>query len=350
MAKRALHLLTLIHGIVAAGAQTPTNDLALNTEQMTDEPCYSLEIGLIFDHYPGETKWEITKGRRNSIEHENAVVLMTSPYYDKKLNYAEASETHIVCLPQGKYTFTIMDRNEDGMCCKDGEGRYALSYLSTGELMASGGEYGQFESTTFQLPYQAPQLTDADGDGVEDRTKNVIPPVILSAAGLPECDNDFGLHLQTDDYGVETTWELRERSTSETQDNENPPDGKIVASGGPYTSSFIYDISYCLHPGKYTFVFYDWQCDGLTGNELVGSYTLKVNDEEVYTGGTEMNTYWEEVNLEFTKEVEINPLAAAGTTGTTAGVLDDPISNGGQVLKSGWLLIPAMVAATMAWS
>ncbi len=275
--------------------------------------CYNIEIGLIFDEYPGETKWEITKGRRNSIEHgDNAVIVKKSPFYDPQLGYDEASETHIVCLPKGKYTFTMMDRNKDGMCCTNGEGRYAVTYVDSGELITHGSEFGQYEATTFSVPYVAPPLRDVDGDGIEDRTKNVIPPMILTSDGFPlsECENEFGLVIKTDDYGVETTWELQERDdgtadAASGDDDENPPSGKVVASGGPYTSDFTYDISYCLYPGKYTFVFYDWQCDGLIGKELTGSYTLKVNGQEVHTGGTKMNNYWEEAKLEFKKEVDL---------------------------------------------
>ena len=42
-------------------------------------------------------------------------------------------------------------------------------------------------------------------------------------------------------------------------------DGKVVVSGGPYTSDYTYDVTYCLYPGSYTFIFLDWQCDGLIG-------------------------------------------------------------------------------------
>ena len=264
------------------------------------EPCYHVEIGLIFDEFPEETRWEITEGKRNSIQNANAVIVKESPFYDPDQDYVEASETHVVCIPSGRYTFTIMDRNSDGMCCSNGEGRYAVTYQETGEIITHGGAFGQFESVSFVVPYVAPPLGDADGDGVEDRTKNVYPEMILTDDGSPltKCPNEFGLHLETDDYGIETTWELRTRSTT-----GNYEDGKVVASGGPYTSDFTYDVSYCLYPGSYTFVFLDWQCDGLIGNKLTGSYTLKVNGHNVHTGGTSMDNYWEEVPLEFKNEI-----------------------------------------------
>ena len=277
-----------------------SNGAVSSTSSSASASCYNIEIGLIFDEFPGETKWEITEGRRNAIDSENAVVVEASPYYDPAEGDAEASEKHIICLPQGKYTFTIMDRNQDGMCCGNGEGRYSVTFMETGEIITHGSEFGQYESITFLLPYEAPALSDADSDGVEDRTKNVYPPMIVSEDGvpLPTCENEFGLHLETDDYGVETTWELRKRSST-----GNYEDGSIVASGGPYGSSFTYDIEYCLYPGNYTFVFYDWGCDGLTGEEMTGSYTLKVNGEDVHTGGTTMDKYWEEVNMEFKNEI-----------------------------------------------
>ena len=137
MAKHALYLLSILQAIVTAHAVCDGNSNGM----CNGETCYNIEIGLIFDDYPGETKWEISQGRRNSIENENAVVLKESPYYDPEKNYAEASETHILCLPQGKYTFTIMDRNEDGMCCDNGEGRYAVTYQETGEIITHGSKY-----------------------------------------------------------------------------------------------------------------------------------------------------------------------------------------------------------------
>jgi len=154
-----------------------------------------------------------------------------SPYYDPKQGYVEASETHIICLPKGKYTYTMIDKNNDGMCCGNGEGRYAVTYQETGEIITRGSKFEHFESTTFQIPFVAPQLKDSDGDGIEDRTKNVIPPMILTENGLPDkCENEFGLLLKTDDYGVETTWELRERSATAygRSSRSQPSDGKVM--------------------------------------------------------------------------------------------------------------------------
>jgi hypothetical protein len=263
------------------------------------ETCYNVEIGLIFDKYPDETSWEIVQGRRPSFQNNKATIVKESPFYDPKPpgNYREASEKHIVCLPEGRYTFTIMDREKDGLCCGEGEGRYVITYQDTGDMIAQGSEFGEFESTTFNVPYTQPSYKDNDADGRDDTTKNVFPPLIYP------CLNKLGINLKTDDYGVETTFELWTRSN--TQDYK---DGTLIASGGPYTSDHEYNLSYCLDPGKYTFVLLDWQCDGLSGVAIDGSYTLDVNGVEVYEGprAWDEGQYYEVVKLEFTNGIDDN--------------------------------------------
>ena len=187
----------------------------------------------------------------------------------------------------------------DGMC----NGMYVVSDKSSGEMIMHGSSFGESESVTFNIPYEPPYPLgrDDNGDGMDDRTGNVIPTIPLDAAGFPSCANEFGLHLKTDDYGVETKWELRKRSINiDSEDNHN---GTVVASGGPYTSDFTYDVTYCLEPGKYTFIFYDWQCDGLMGETMNGHYALLVNGMEVFRGGRAVE-YEEIVNLEFTNPLD----------------------------------------------
>lgn len=41
--------------------------------------CHNVEIGMILDRHPEETRWEITKGRRNSVEHANVNLVEASP-------------------------------------------------------------------------------------------------------------------------------------------------------------------------------------------------------------------------------------------------------------------------------
>jgi hypothetical protein len=52
------------------------------------------------DLKPTEIAWEIASGRKSSLQQADATVVATSPYYDEK--YKEASDTYLVCLPEGK--------------------------------------------------------------------------------------------------------------------------------------------------------------------------------------------------------------------------------------------------------
>lgn len=232
----------------------------------------------------------------------------------------------------------MIDLGGDGI---NQEGRYAVSYKPTGELIVQGAQFGSSESTTFKVPFVAPKLADSDGDGVEDRTNNVIPTIPMTSDGQPSCSNEFGLHLVTDDYGVETTWELREKNDGS--------DGKIIASGGPYTSDFTYDITYCVDPGKYAFTFHDWQCDGLVGMKTDGYYTVKVNGIEVHTGGTNMTQYEEEVELNF-----VNALKGYEEPEADVSILDRykkrDSSGVGQLALSNGLALIAFLAASLAWN
>lgn len=67
----------------------------------TGEECFNVEIGLIMDNNPGDLAWEITSGRKSTMQQPNAEVVSTSPYYDPE-KYQQASDTYIVCLPQGR--------------------------------------------------------------------------------------------------------------------------------------------------------------------------------------------------------------------------------------------------------
>lgn len=67
----------------------------------TGEECFNVEIGLILDNHPGDLAWEITSGRKSTLQQADAEVVATSPYYDPE-KYQQASDTYIVCLPTGK--------------------------------------------------------------------------------------------------------------------------------------------------------------------------------------------------------------------------------------------------------
>ena len=67
----------------------------------TGEECFNVEIGLILDDRPGDVAWEITSGRKSTLQQPGATVISQSPYYDPS-KYRQASDTYIVCLPRGR--------------------------------------------------------------------------------------------------------------------------------------------------------------------------------------------------------------------------------------------------------
>ena len=87
------------------------------------------------DEYGEETSWAIRNGG-------GTVVMRMGPIIPS--NSARAVED---CLPPGEYVFKISDF--DGICCKHGEGRYAL--VVDGTELLGGGQFAASESHTFRL-------------------------------------------------------------------------------------------------------------------------------------------------------------------------------------------------------
>lgn len=89
---------------------------------------------------------------------------------------------------------------------------------------------------------------------------------------------NFRMTLIQDDYGVETTWDLKDSS------------GTIIYSGGPYTTngsgggSIVYDTDWNLPPDCYTFSIYDSYGDGICCAYGAGSYTITTNSGAITVG------------------------------------------------------------------
>lgn len=116
------------------------------------------------------------------------------------------------------------------------------------------------------------QLGDIPGNP-EDPEDPEIPE---NPPNNPDCiagETDFELTLNTDGYGSETTWLLRDSS------------GKTVASGDGYSNNQSYVTQRCLPRGCYTFTIYDSYGDGLccNGNGSEG-YTIRINGEVFASG------------------------------------------------------------------
>ena len=58
--------------------------------------------------------------------------------------------THRACLPNGSYTFNMLDEGEDGVCCDEGKGFFVLQKDGK-TIVNSDGEFGSEKSVVFEL-------------------------------------------------------------------------------------------------------------------------------------------------------------------------------------------------------
>ncbi len=94
----------------------------------------TLYISIVVDDYGPETTWSL-------LDVDSNVVASGGPY-DKAIAGTEFKDT--LCLPDGCYSFAILDEYGDGICCQYGAGNYAITD-GEGDLLASGGQFGAVE-------------------------------------------------------------------------------------------------------------------------------------------------------------------------------------------------------------
>lgn len=189
--------------------------------------CIPLELGII-EEDANMTEWEVIK---DGVV-DNEVIWQSSSYDIPAYN----SMTFTTCLPPHIYKFRF-----------NGARSYVLS--SNGEVIVTGMSIDAIEDiVAFELPFQAPEFMDIDGDGLEDRLGTLMSYNSTRLQEGADCE-PFRLYLVTDDLGVETVWRLYEGNNT----------GEMIANGGPYASNSYYLYEYCLKsPGIYTFYILDW--------------------------------------------------------------------------------------------
>jgi hypothetical protein len=229
-----------------------------------DGPCIGLEVGIIFDKYAAETSWKLLAG-------ETDEVVWKSNYYGS--NYDDDWDIFRKCFPPGPYTFVFMDREGDGICCSHGEGKYILS--SEGKVIAVGGQMvSKEERTSFELEFVEPIPTDSNGDGLDDRLGVLMPYDSSKLVEGETCEN-FRLVFETDQYGIETGWELYE-GPDRVRENR-------IANGTSYGSEHTYVVDYCLPSQRsYSLYMYDWKGDGLCCDYGQGWYKVSSGDITIY--------------------------------------------------------------------
>ena len=143
-------------------------------------------LDLIVDNYPNEVSWNLRNGSTNAILAQGTTLGTT------------------LCVPENTcMIFTINDSYGDGICCGYGNGDYALYF--DGALIASGGNYGSVDQTTFNCPpgfscsnaivadtgivYTAPSL-----EYWYDFTPPVTGSYTITTCGLNTCDTKIWIY------------------------------------------------------------------------------------------------------------------------------------------------------------
>jgi hypothetical protein len=128
-----------------------------------------LNIGIVTDNYPEETRWQISDSLNN-------VVASGGPF-------AVVGDTvnQLVCLRDGCYTFTITDSYGDGICCTYGNGSYAV-IDSAGNILGQGAQFTNSQSFIFCFN-QAPPVTITNVSSVESGCGSNNGSVQVTAVG-----------------------------------------------------------------------------------------------------------------------------------------------------------------------
>lgn len=122
----------LIMGLVPQAGLSAGRDLNLNVTWSCDTP---LVIDFVFDAYASETGWEVTDTEGN--------VLLEGGGFEDGMTGASVER----CLPEGDYTFTLLDAYGDGISAPGGA---TLSYNGV-ELAVVPGSFTTETSIDFTL-------------------------------------------------------------------------------------------------------------------------------------------------------------------------------------------------------
>ena len=168
------------------------------------------------------------------------------------------------------------------------------------------GNLAQYSNTTLTLP----AITAEDGttevevtvlsvNGTQDENGFNDEAVVEFTAFVEDTFN-FSFELVLDEYGSETTWEIRRL-------------GNVVYSGGPYEDGQdgqVINVPLCLEGGCYILQVDDSYGDGMCCDYGDGSFTIyDPQGDVIYTGGEFTDSDLEQF---CTQEMSVEHLSAAG--------------------------------------
>ena len=280
-----------------------------------------------------ETQQEIISGAEYTptfvgIEHSNdaAVMGLDDNLYD---NCGEIASPSVVVQNNGFDPITSLSIE------------YSINDGSS-ETYSWTGSIAPLEFTSIELPSigYSPSNTNSVNIIISDDDNNNNNSNTFYFDQSNSYETSFvTLNLLTDDYGSETTWNLK---------NAN---GFIVAQGGPYTNNFTASLEIGIPSSNecYTFTINDSIGDGICCAYGIGSYSISDDSgNEIFSGGefssTEATTFrvGESLGLNsFTDEnlkIFPNPSNGIFTVKTTITNSSYKIYNlVGQTIKSGFI-------------
>lgn len=162
----------------------------------------------------------------------------------------------------------------------------------TGSLGTLGTENVTLDAYTFEaVSTNTVDVTVSMPNGVADEDvitdNNTVSEEFIAA----DAGQTLNIEILTDNYGAETTWELRDEG------------GATVLSGGPYGNTTTYNESYTIPSGSgcYTFEIFDSFGDGICCGFGIGEYVLSDgNGDVLVVGGEFLDSTTENVSMSST--------------------------------------------------
>ena len=193
------------------------------------------KLSILTDDYPEETTWTLQD------ECNVGIVAQGGPFDEKGVDIVFSK-----LLPKSKYTLTIADAANDGICCGYGQGAYSVEW--DGAMVQAGGEFSNTESVSF-----------GECSGEIDKT------------------GSLEVLITTDQFPEETSWKVLDMCDGR----------KNIFSGGQYENpSSDYQASAVLPPSQYKFVIRDSASDGIYSEAYgYGSYSVYWEGGLVKQGG-----------------------------------------------------------------
>jgi hypothetical protein len=158
------------------------NTETLNFDIVKNYANNTVNFTLQTDRYGTETTWKLT----NSA---GTVLYEGGPYTDSEETSPLPApiKTSFNLTSNDCYIFTITDTEEDGICCDYGNGSYTIT-IPTGEIIATGGEFGAGESKSFRIGSSS--IVDAENLNsvylYPNPTSNILNVVVENKLETPE--------------------------------------------------------------------------------------------------------------------------------------------------------------------